>query len=136
MAAFQEFFREHSEHRVERFQYKEACPQLLLQAFLQRIVNSGGGIEREYGPGRMRTNMLIVWPAPADSRTFDKMDVECKILHRSLERTLRKRLAQSRAYMDRCGAVADHLVIFDPRASSGTTRCSAMAEPSGTRALW
>ena len=34
---------------MERFQYKEAGPQLLLQAFLQRIVNSGGRIEREYG---------------------------------------------------------------------------------------
>lgn len=33
LSAFQEFFREHSEHWVERFQYKEAGPQLLLQAF-------------------------------------------------------------------------------------------------------
>ncbi len=33
MTAFQSFFREHSEHWVERFQYKEAGPQLLLQAF-------------------------------------------------------------------------------------------------------
>ena len=43
MSAFQAFFREHSEHWVGRFQYQEAGPQLLLQAFLQRIVNSGGG---------------------------------------------------------------------------------------------
>ncbi|WP_207688004.1 hypothetical protein [Desulfonema limicola] len=35
MSAFQDFFREHSQHWVERFQYKEAGPQLLLQAFLQ-----------------------------------------------------------------------------------------------------
>ncbi|MCI0563028.1 MAG: hypothetical protein MN733_31510 [Nitrososphaera sp.] len=49
LAAFQQFFREHSEHWVERFDYKEAGPQLLLQAFLQRIINSGGRIEREYG---------------------------------------------------------------------------------------
>lgn len=31
LAAFQAFFREHSEHWVERFQYREAGPQLLLQ---------------------------------------------------------------------------------------------------------
>ena len=62
LAAFQTFFREHSEHWVERFQYREAGPQLLLQAFLQRIVNGGGRIEREYGLGRMRTDLLIVWP--------------------------------------------------------------------------
>ena len=49
LTAFQTFFREHSEHWVTRFQYQEAGPQLLLQAFLQRIVNSGGRIEREYG---------------------------------------------------------------------------------------
>ena len=61
LAAFQEFFREHSEHWIERFQYKEAGPQLLLQAFLQRIVNSGGRVEREYGLGRMRTDLLVIW---------------------------------------------------------------------------
>ena len=52
LAAFQTFFREHSEHWSKRFQYQEAWPQLLLQAFLQRVVNSGGRIEREYGLGR------------------------------------------------------------------------------------
>ncbi|MBF0301795.1 MAG: AAA-like domain-containing protein, partial [Desulfamplus sp.] len=61
LRAFQEFFREHSEHWIERFQYKEAGPQLLLQAFLQRIVNGGGRVEREYGLGRMRTDLLIIW---------------------------------------------------------------------------
>ncbi len=60
LAAFQRFFREYSEHWVERFEYREAGPQLLLQAFLQRIVNAGGRIEREYGVGRMRTDLLIV----------------------------------------------------------------------------
>ena len=62
LAAFQTFFREHSEHWSKRFQYQEAWPQLLLQAFLQRVVNSGGRIEREYGLGRGRTDLLIVWP--------------------------------------------------------------------------
>ena len=46
LAACQAFFREHSEHWVERFDYREAGPQLLLQTFLQRIVNGGGRIER------------------------------------------------------------------------------------------
>ena len=41
LAAFQQFFRENSEAWLERFDYKEAGPQLLLQAFLQRIVNGG-----------------------------------------------------------------------------------------------
>ena len=50
LTAFQAFFPEHSEHWIERFQYKEAGPQLLLQAFLQRIVNGGGRIERGVRP--------------------------------------------------------------------------------------
>ena len=63
IAAFQTFFREHSEHWVQRFeQYQEAGPQLLLQAHLQRVVNGGGRIEREYALGRGRTDLLIVWP--------------------------------------------------------------------------
>jgi len=40
LTAFQEFFRQNAEHWVERFRYNEAGPQLLIQAFLQRIVNS------------------------------------------------------------------------------------------------
>lgn len=62
LKAFQKFFREHSEHWIERFDYKEAGPQLLWQAFLQRIINAGGRIEREYGLGRLRTDLLVKWP--------------------------------------------------------------------------
>ena len=113
LSAFQGYFREHSEHWVERFQYREAGPQLLLQAFLQRIVNSGGRVEREYGLGRMRTDLLIVWPADAPPDRTRSMVIECKLLHGSLERTIREGLEQTRAYMDRCGAVEGHLVIFD-----------------------
>ena len=110
LGAFQEFFREHAEHWVERFQYKEAGPQLLLQAFLQRIVNGGGRIEREYGLGRMRTDLLILWPHPAG---IQKVVIELKLLHKSLAQTLAKGFEQTGEYMDRCGAEAGHLVIFD-----------------------
>ena len=110
LAAFQEFFREHSEHWVARFDYKEAGPQLLLQAFLQRVVNGGGRIEREYGLGRGRTDLLIVWPQGERTRRFV---IECKVLHKSLERTIADGLEQTAAYMDRCAAEAGHLVIFD-----------------------
>ena len=113
LSAFQGYFREHSEHWVDRFQYREAGPQLLLQAFLQRIVNSGGRVEREYGLGRMRTDLLIVWPAGAPPEQTRRMVIECKVLRGSLERTIREGLKQTRAYMDRCGAGEGHLVIFD-----------------------
>ena len=110
MTAFQEFFREHSEHWVERFQYKEAGPQLLLQAFLQRIINSGGRVEREYGLGRKRTDLLLIWFYEGG---VQKTVIELKILHKSLEATLREGLEQTWSYMDRCGTADGHLVIFD-----------------------
>ena len=113
LTAFQSFFREHSEHWVERFQYKEAGPQLLLQAFLQRIVNSGGRIEREYGLGRQRTDLLIVWPQGEHTR---KIVIECKVLHKSLEQTMAEGVEQTASYMDRWAAEAGYLVVFDRRA--------------------
>ena len=113
IGAFQQFFREGSEHWLQRFEYQEAGPQLLLQAFLQRIVNGGGRIEREYGLGRGRTDLLIVWPRKERTERFV---VECKILRNSLERTVQDGLAQTAAYMDRCAAEEGHLVIFDRRA--------------------
>ena len=39
--------------------------------------------------------------------------MECKVLHKSLERTIRDGLEQTAGYMDRCAAETGHLVIFD-----------------------
>ncbi len=110
LTAFQQFFREHSEHWVERFDYKEAGPQLLLQAFLQRIVNGGGRIEREYGLGRKRTDLLLIWPHP---KGVQRAVIELKILYQSAEATIAKGLEQTWGYADRSGADDAHLVIFD-----------------------
>ena len=119
LKGFQGFFREHSEHWIERFQYKEAGPQLLLQAFLHRIVNAGGRIEREYALGRRRTDLLIVWPPGRFGGTTEpgtparRHVVECKILRGGLEAAIREGVAQTLDYMDRCRAESGHLVIFD-----------------------
>ena len=50
LKAFQEFWRENSEIWMEKYEYKEAAPHLILQAFLQRVINGGGEILREYAP--------------------------------------------------------------------------------------
>ena len=97
---------------VERFQYKEAGPQLLPQAFLQRIVNGGGRVEREYGLGRMCTDLLIIWPR-RDADGAQRVVVECKLLHKSLADTIAAGLQQTGEYMDRSAATEGHLVIFD-----------------------
>ena len=111
LAAFQTFFREHSEHWSRRFAFQEAWPQLLLQAFLQRIVNGGGRVEREHGLGRRRADLVILWPQRGDKRKFV---VELKVLRGSLETTIHNGLEQTAAYMDRCAAESGHLVIVDP----------------------
>ena len=117
MRTFQEFFREHSEAWLERFQYKEAGPQLLIQAFLQRIVNGGGRVEREYGLGRKRTDLLVIWPVGSDSllnaEKIQKVVIELKILYKSLDRTIEEGLRQTYEYMDKCGTEEGHLVIFN-----------------------
>ena len=73
-------------------------------------MNGGGRIEREYGLGRGRTDLLIVWPQGERTRRFV---IECKVLHKGLDRTIADGLEQTAAYMDRCAAEAGHLVIFD-----------------------
>jgi hypothetical protein len=113
LAAFQEFFREHSEHWIDRFDYKEAGPQLLMQAFLQRIVNGGGRVEREYGLGRRRTDLLVVWPAVTPPQ---KAVIELKLVRKQPEKALEEGLEQTSDYMDRCGTSEGHLVLFDRRA--------------------
>ncbi len=110
LADFQKFFRMYSENWVERFEYREAGPQLLLQAFLQRVVNSSGRMEREYGLGRRWTDLLII--CPNESGTT-KTVIECEIMHDSLESAVQNGLEQTHAYMDRCSAEQGHLVIFD-----------------------
>ena len=90
MAEFQGFCRRHSEHWRNRFAYEEAWPQLLLQAYLQRVVNGGGRIE---------------------------FVVECKVVreHDGLDSVLAEGVEQTARYVDRCAAEAGHLVVFDRR---------------------
>ncbi|MBL8233428.1 MAG: hypothetical protein JNL98_33335 [Bryobacterales bacterium] len=116
IASFQQFFRENSEIWLERYQYREAGPQLLLQAFLQRIVNGGGRIEREYALGRKRTDLLIVWNHPGG---VQRAVIEIKLLRGSIEKTIAEGSEQTAEYVDRSGAEEGHLIIFnrDDRAS-------------------
>lgn len=109
--AFQQFFREHSEHWLERFDYREAGPQLLMQAFLQRIVNGGGRVEREYALGSMRTDLLVTWPYDKDKKQI--AIIELKIRHGSLEAVKKQGMRQTVEYMDRCGGEEGCLIIFD-----------------------
>ncbi len=112
LSAFQEFFRKHFESWVDGFNYAEAGPQLLLQAYLQRIVNSGGRVEREYGLGRQRTDLLLIWPYK-NGECIQQVVVELKLRYGSLEKSIEKGLEQTWEYMDKCGADEGYLLVFD-----------------------
>ena len=125
LTAFGTFFGEHAEHWLGRFDYREAAPQLILQAYLQRVVNGGGRIEREYGLGRGATDLLVLWPRepgqPSD--LWQRFVIECKVLrdsdHKSLEGTVESGVEQTLRYMASCGAEEGHLVVIDRRAGAG-----------------
>lgn len=104
LEAFTEFYRENSAIWLEQFEYKEAGPHLLLMAFLQRIINGGGTIQREYALGRGRVDLLIKWQS-------QRIVVELKI--KRGEKTLREGLEQTVRYMDGANATEGHLIIFD-----------------------
>ena len=122
LTAFGTFFGEHAEHWLAHLgDYREAGPQLILQSYLQRVVNGGGRIEREYGLGRGRTDLLVLWPRvpgqPSD--LWERFVVECKVLRdsdrRNLEWTVDEGVKQTCGYMAKCGADEGHLVVLDRR---------------------
>lgn len=118
LLAFQQYFREHAEAWIERFSYKEARPQRLLQAFLQRIVNGGGQITREYGLGRRHTDLFIEWPTDEQVEfggEVQRILLELKIRHDALESIMQRGLAQIIDYADQCAADELHLLIFNWR---------------------
>jgi len=101
---FQTFYRENSEVWLEKFAYKEAGPHLLLMAFMQRIINGGGKIHREYGLGRKRIDLFIEYGD-------EKFCLETKVFRS--EKTKPDGLKQLQDYMDKCRAKEGHLIIFD-----------------------
>ena len=136
LSAFGTFFGEHSGHWLERFaEYPEAGPQLILQAYLQRVVNGGGRIEREYGLGRGRTDLLVLWPREPGqpSELWERFVVECKVLRdsdrKSLAWTVEQGVEQTLGYMEKCGAREGHLVVIDRR---GGERRSGDEEAGGS----
>ena len=107
---FQQFWRENSDIWIERFQYKEAAPHLILQAFLQRIFNGGGDIKREMAAGTGRSDLCIVYDGK-------KYPIELKI-NRG-EKYIRQGIEQTLYYMDVLGCIEGWLVIFDRRPNVG-----------------
>ena len=139
LAAFGTFYADHAEHWLGRFsEYPEAGLQLILQAYLHRVVNSGGRIEREYGLGRGRTDLLVLWPhepgQPSDR--WERLVVECEVLRdsdrKSLRWTVERGVEQTLGYTAKCGAEEGHLVVFDRRTDTEDRRCGEGGASGGS----
>ncbi len=112
MGAFQEFYRENADIWIlAQKTYPESAPHLIFMAFLQRIINGGGSIHREYALGRKRVDLLIKWPAIGLSQ--QRIVIELKVYKD--ETTISTGLIQTKNYMQTCNASEGHLVVFDRR---------------------
>ena len=84
-------------------------------------MNGGGRIEREYGLGRGRTDLLVLWPRESGqpSDLWERFVVECKVLRdsdrKSLDGVVGEGVKQTLGYMKQCGAEEGHLVVMDRR---------------------
>jgi hypothetical protein len=108
---FQQFWRENSEVWEEKSDYTEAFPHLLVMAFLQRVLNGGGRIDREYAAGRGRMDLYVEYQG-------GKYILEVKLIHdrQSSDQVTAKGLEQVMRYRDSKAPEAPaYLLIFDRR---------------------
>ncbi|MDR1141991.1 MAG: PD-(D/E)XK nuclease domain-containing protein, partial [Planctomycetaceae bacterium] len=108
---FQKFWRRHSEVWESKSDYTEAFPHLLLMAFLQRITNGEGRIDREYAAGRGRMDLFIEYAKKS-------CIIEIKLLHDydTPNEVKAEGIEQILSYRDKFGKdIPCYLVIFDRR---------------------
>jgi hypothetical protein len=137
---FAAFWRENGEILAAGQRYHEAAPQLVLMGFLQRLVNGGGYVEREYGIGRGRIDLHIRWPyaGPDGERRWQREAIELKVWRPGRPDPLRDGLAQLDGYLGylgRLGLDAGVLVIFDRRPDAAPiderTGFASVTSPAG-----
>ncbi|MDR3000299.1 MAG: ATP-binding protein [Fibromonadaceae bacterium] len=109
LSEFQNFWRKNSEIYRERFNkaifdYVEAAPHLILQAFLQRVINSGGHIHREFALGTGRADLCV---------EYGGYDYPIELKLHDGPSSLSDGLEQIAKYIERCECSEGWLVIFD-----------------------
>jgi hypothetical protein len=116
---FQAFWQSNSEEWEKKSKYTEAFPHLLLMAFLQRVTNGHGRIEREYAAGSGRMDLAVEY-----NGRWDILEIKLWRKGQSLESRKTVGLRQILRYRDRfapaprpkAGVVPDcYLLIFDRR---------------------
>ncbi len=102
LEAFFEFYRENAEALTKGKIYTEAAHHLIFMAWLQRIVNGGGYVRREYATGLKFIDLVILFAG-------EKFVFELKT-ERNFKRP--KALDQLHAYAQRMSVTEGYLVVF------------------------
>ena len=120
-------WREHAEGFVQVEDYHEVGAQLLVMAYLQRVVNGGGQILREYAAGSERIDILIKWPVADENGKvdlygdhFENHLWELKVWSDAGKKAdpKDKALVQMGEYVARVACASATLMVFDRRAAA------------------
>jgi ATPase family associated with various cellular activities (AAA) len=114
------FWKANGDILVSRQVYHEVAPQLVMMAFLQRVINGGGRVTREYGVGRGRLDLLVHWPLPdpASERVDQQEAMELKVRADGDPDPLDEGLVQLDEYLDRLTLDTGALILFDRRSNA------------------
>jgi hypothetical protein len=111
LQAFLAFWRQHGEPLLGSAVYHEIAPHLVLMAFLHRVVNGAGTLEREYAIGRDRMDLCLRYG-------FVTLGIELKVWRHKKADPLDEGLSQLDSYLARLGENFGWLVIFDRRSNA------------------
>ena len=108
LEAFLAFWRQHGQPLLGSAPYHEIAPHLVLMAFLHRVVNSGGTLEREYAIGSRRMDLCLRYGGVT-------LGIELKVWRDRQPDPRNEGLVQLDAYLSGLGQETGWLVIFDQR---------------------
>jgi len=109
--AFLKFWRQHGEPLLGSAAYHEIAPHLVLMAFLHRVVNGGGTLEREYAIGSDRMDLCLRYGSVT-------LGIELKVWRDKRGDPQSEGLDQLDSYLARLGLESGWLLIFDQRKKS------------------
>jgi hypothetical protein len=108
LQAFLSFWRQHGEPLLGSAAYHEIAPHLVLMAFLHRVVNGGGTLEREYAIGRDRMDLCLRYGNVT-------LGIELKAWRDKRGDPTESGIEQLDSYLARLGLNFGWLIIFDLR---------------------
>jgi hypothetical protein len=119
LGEFAGFWQKNGEILVQGENYHEVAPQLVFMAYLRRVVNGGGIVDREYGIGRGRIDVLVRKPySDADGKPAVQQEaIELKVRRQGEGNPLKDALTQLDSYLSRLELGTGTLIIFDRRPS-------------------